>query len=131
MNLLNLGSHPLNLLFRFLLEILVLVTVAIWSWNEWDGWMGTVMAFALPFGLAVVWGSFTVPDDPSRSGKAPVPTPGPLRLMIELAILFFAVWCLYDLGRPRLALIFGLMILGHYIISLDRIRWLIKKSPAG
>lgn len=131
MNLLNLGSHPLNLLFRFVLEILVLVSVAIWSWNAREGWMGMALAFVLPFVLAVIWGSFTVPDDPSRSGSAPVPTPGPVRLIIELAILSFAVWCLHDMGKPRLGLIFGLMILVHYLISLDRIRWLIKKSPAG
>ena len=131
MNLFHLGSHPLNLLFRFVLEILVLVTVAVWCWNAWEGWIGFVSAFAIPFALALIWGGFTVPDDPSRSGTAPIPISGSVRLLIELSIFSFALWCLYDLGRLRLCLIFGLMILGHYLFSLDRMRWLIKNPPPG
>lgn len=131
MNIFKLGYHPVNLLFRFLLELIVLGIVAVWSWRTFGGWIGPVLAFVIPFLLAVVWGSFTVPDDPSRSGKAPIPTPGSLRLLLELLFFSFAVWCLFDLGKSRMGTIFAALVLVHYIISADRIRWLLKKSPAG
>lgn len=130
-NLLKLGGHPVNLLFRFLLELSVLGIVAFWSWKSFTGWQGTVMAFVIPFVMAVIWGSFTVPDDPSRSGKAPVPIPGPLRLLLELLFFSFAVWCLFDLGLSVFWKVFGLLVLVHYVISWDRISWMLKKSPAG
>ena len=130
MNFFNLGSHPANLLFRFLLEITVLVVVVVWSWRSIDGWLGFVLAFVFPFILALIWGIFAVPDDPSRSGKAPVPISGLLRLVLELMIFSFAVWCLNALGVPYLSVAFTLLVLLHYVISLDRVRWLIKKNPA-
>ena len=130
-NLFKLGGHPFNLLFRFLLELAVLGVSAIWSWKSFEGWQGTVLAIVIPFVMAVIWGTFAVPNDPSRSGKAPVPIPGVLRLLLELLFFSFAVWCFYDLGLSGLAIVFVLMILLHYTLSGDRIRWMIKKSPAG
>lgn len=129
--LFKLGAHPVNLLFRFLLELIVLGIAAIWSWKNFEDWTGTVLAIVVPFVMAVIWGSFAVPDDPSRSGKAPVPIPGALRLLLELLFFSFAVWCLFELGFSGLAKVFALLVLLHYIISGDRIRWMIKKSPAG
>ena len=130
-NLFKLGGHPVNLLFRFLLELAVLGTVAVWSWKSFEGWQGMVLAIVIPFGMAVIWGTFAVPDDPSRSGKAPVPITGVLRLLLELIFFFLAVWCLYDLGFSGLGRVFGLLVAMHYAISFDRIKWLLKKSPAG
>jgi len=130
-NLFTLGGHPFNLLFRFLLELAVLGVAATWSLKSFEGWQGTVLAIAIPFVMAVIWGTFAVPDDPSRSGKAPVPIPGAMRLLLELIFFSFAVWCLYDLGFSRLGSFFGLLVALHYIISADRVKWLIKKSPAG
>lgn len=131
LNLFNLGGHPVNLLFRFLLELIVLGVVAIWSWKSFEGWPGTVLAFIIPFGMAVIWGSFAVPDDPSRSGKAPIPISGTLRLFLELVFFSFAVWCLFDMGLSVPGKVFALLILAHYVVSGDRIRWMLKKSPAG
>ena len=99
-NLFKLGGHPVNLLFRFLLELTVLGVVAIWSWKSIESWAGMVLAFVIPFVMAVIWGTFAVPDDPSRSGKAPVPTPGALRLLLEL--LFFWTNFAKDLWRFQL-----------------------------
>jgi hypothetical protein len=131
LNLFSLGSHPVNLLFRFLLELIVLGVVGVWCWKFFEGSLGTVLAFFIPFALAVIWGSFAVPEDPSRSGKSPVPTPGPLRLLLELSFFAFATWCLFDLGVSVFAITFALLVLVHYVISADRVKWLLKKSPAG
>lgn len=125
------GGHIVNLLFRFLLEITMLGILGIWSWTSFEGWQGTVFALLIPFVIAVMWGAFAVPDDPSRSGTATVPIPGVLRLLLELMFFFFAVWCLYDLGYSLLGRVFGLLVALHYFMSADRVKWLIKKSPAG
>lgn len=105
--------------------------LGIWSWTSFEGWQGTVFALLIPFVIAVMWGAFAVPDDPSRSGTATVPIPGVLRLLLELMFFFFAVWCLYDLGYSLLWRVFGLLVALHYFMSADRVKWLIKKSPAG
>ncbi|MDR3083640.1 MAG: DUF2568 domain-containing protein [Streptomyces sp.] len=55
----------------------------------------------LPVAVGRMWGTFAVPDDPSCSGESDVHTPGPLRLLLELAVFFGAVAALYfaDLRR--------------------------------
>jgi hypothetical protein len=121
------GSHPINLLFRFLLELLALAIATFWGWNQSEGWPGFVLAVFLPLLLAVIWGVFTVPDDPSRSGKAPVITPGTVRLTIELGIFAFATWALYDMGYVLLSMVFGVLAGFHYAISYDRVQWLLSR----
>jgi hypothetical protein len=130
-NLFKLGAHPINLLFRFVLELFVLGIAAIWSWKTFEGWQGTVLAIVIPFVMALIWGSFAVPDDPSRSGKVPVPIPGALRLLLELLFFSFSVWCLFEMEISGLAKVFALLVLLHYVMSGDRIKWMIKKSLAG
>ena len=121
------GSHPINLAIRFLLELIALLAIGFWGWNQSEGWLQYILAFGLPIILASIWGTFAVPNDPSRSGKAPVPIPGILRLAIELIFFSIATWTLYELGYSNLALLFGAIALIHYFISYDRIIWLIKQ----
>jgi len=47
--------------------------------------MKFMLALTLPIFAAAIWGIFAVPDDPSRSGNAPVIAPGLVRIVIELA----------------------------------------------
>ena len=121
------GSNPLNLALRFLLEIAAFVAMAYWGWTQHDGVWRIVYTVGAPLLAAVLWGTFAVPDDPSRSGKAPVPVPGIIRLLLELVIFGFAAWALYDAGQSAIALIFGLLVLLHYLVSYDRITWLVKQ----
>ena len=121
------GSHPINLLFRFLLEIITLGITALWAYRQGGGLFGFVLAVFVPLLLALVWGVFTVPDDPTRSGQAPVATPGPIRLFIELGIFAFATLTFYDLGYSVLSLVFGMLVLVHYALSYDRIKWLFQR----
>ena len=85
------------------------------------------MAVAVPLGVAVVWGTFAVPGDPSRSGSAPVPVPGALRLALEFCFFLSASLALYDLRFTRLAAIFTAAIALHYVLSYDRVRWLLSR----
>ncbi|MEJ2267360.1 MAG: YrdB family protein [Anaerolineales bacterium] len=121
------GSHPINLAIRFLLELSALVSMGVWGWRQSESWFRFLLALSVPIVAAVVWGTFAVPNDPSRSGAAPVAVPGILRLGIELAFFIFATWALYDLGFTRLSWTLGIIVALHYIISYDRILWLITQ----
>lgn len=120
-------SHPINLIIRFLLEITTLVSAGMWAWNISHGWAGLILTFALPVFIAVIWGIFAVPNDPSRSGKAPIVTPGIIRLLIELSIFAFASWAFFDIELTIIGLVFGIVVIVHYIVSYDRIKWLLTK----
>jgi hypothetical protein len=121
------GSHPVNLAVRFLFELLALLAMGVWGWRQGEGWIRFLLAAGVPTVAAVVWGTFAVPDDPSRSGAAPVPVPGLVRLAIELAVFAIATWMLCDLGAARLCWAMGIVVAIHYIVSYDRILWLIKR----
>ena len=108
------GSHPINLALRFLLELSALLALGVWGWRYSDGWLRFVLALGLPIIAAVVWGTFAVPNDPSRSGAAPVAVPGTLRLVIEAAIFIAAVWALYDTGFTGLSWGLGIIVILHY-----------------
>ena len=122
------GSHPVNLLLRFLLEISALISVGLWGWKQSDGWLRLLLAIGIPVILATIWGLFAVPNDPSRSGKAPVITPGVIRFIIELIFFALATWSLYDMEFKKMSLTLGIVVIFHYIISYDRIIWLISQK---
>ena len=123
------GSHPINLTLRFLLEITALLSAGVWGLRQSEGWLRFTLAFGIPLIIAVIWGTFAVPDDPSRSGKAPVPTPGILRLLLELAIFGAGVLALYATGNTQLGLTMGIIVVIHYVVSYDRVAWLIRQQP--
>jgi hypothetical protein len=122
------GSHPLNLALRFLLEIAALVAIGYWGFSQHTGIWRFVIGIGGPLVAAVLWGALAVPDDPRRSGKAPVPVSGVLRLVLELSLFGFAVWALYDAGSPVLALILGIITIVHYALSYDRVAWLLRQN---
>ncbi len=121
------GSQPINLMIRFLLEVVAIAAVGIWGWNQGADWSRFLWAVLLPILLMTVWGVFAVPNDPSRSGNAPVPISGWLRITLEVVIFSCAAWALYDLGFNRTVLVFGIICLLHYIVSYDRVLWLLKQ----
>jgi hypothetical protein len=120
------GSHPLNLALRFLLEVAALVAIGYWGFDQYDGIWRFVVGIGGPVIAALIWGTFAVPEDPSRSGRAPVPIPGVLRLVLELSLFGFAVWALNDAGSPILALILASITIVHYALSYDRVAWLVR-----
>lgn len=120
------GSHPINLALRFLLELCALASVGVWGWQQTDAWPKFILALSFPIILAIIWAVFAVPDDPSRSGKTIIPTSGMARLIIELVIFALAIWSLFNMGYINLSFIFGMTVLIHYILSYDRIKWLLS-----
>ena len=112
---------------RFLLEIAGLVAIGVWSWNQDEGVLRIVLAFAIPMIAATIWGTFAVPNDPSRAGNAPRPGPGVVRLMLELAFFAFIVGSLFAISHSTLAWAFGIIVLVHYAVSYKRFMWLIRQ----
>ena len=123
----NMSTHPINLAVRFTLEIMVLVSASMWGWRLADNWPKYLFMIIVPIILAVIWGTFNVPGDPSRSGNAPIVTPGIVRLAIELAFFAFGSYCWYSMGFTKTGLIFTVVVVMHYIVSYDRVIWLISK----
>lgn len=121
------GTHPINLTLRFLLELVALISVGMWAWKQSDGWLRFVLAIGIPIVLAAIWGTFAVPNDPSRSGAAPVVTAGFIRLIIEFAFFAFGTWSLYKLGYNKIGLAFGMIVVLHYLLSYDRVAWLLQQ----
>lgn len=120
------GAHPMNLALRFLLEILALLAIGMWSYRLVPNGWKYILAALIPILVATAWGVFNVPGDPSRSGAAPVIVPGLIRLIIELAIFTFASWALFTTGHTQWSEIFSVIILIHYLISYDRVGWLLQ-----
>ncbi len=122
------SKHPINLAFRFLLELAAIFTFGFWGYSQAGGATGVLLAILLPLLFAVLWGVFAVKGDPSRSGKTVVQTPGILRLLLELGLFGLAAWMLLDLDHSLIALIFGSAVVIHYFISFDRVAWLLKQK---
>lgn len=120
------ASHPLNLALRFLLELAALAAYIFWGWTAHEGAQRYLLGIGLPLLAAVVWGAFRVPNDP---GKAPVPVPGPVRLALEVAFFAGAVGLLATV-RPTPALVLGALVVLHYLVSYDRVLWLLRGTPA-
>lgn len=121
------SSHPLNLLLRFLLELSAITVCGFWGYQLTDNWVRFLLAGLFPLLFAGLWGVFAVPGDPSRSGKTVIPTPGKARLVLELILFSAATGMISGLGYPRVSWIFGGVVLLHYIISYDRISWLLNR----
>ena len=115
-----------NLALRFLLELAALAGLAAAGWRLGSGpgrWIGVV---AVPVVAAVAWGVFNVSDDPSRSGAAPVEVNGLIRLALELLILGGGAAAVAFTARPEQGIVFALAIVGHCLVSLDRVEWLVQ-----
>lgn len=123
----KLGSHPLNLGLRFILEMMALFSLAIWSWTQFEGWQRNILVIGLPLLFALIWGIFAVPNDPSRSGKTVVKTPGLIRLILELGLFLLSGLALFYSGYHMVAAFYLLIVIIHYIISFDRIKWLLSQ----
>lgn len=122
------STHPINSAVRLLLELAAILSFGIWGYHQSDSVIRILLAFLLPLGFAVLWGVFAVRDDPSRSGKTVIQTPGIIRLLLELGLFGLAAWMLLDLEHTRMAFIFTAIVAIHYILSYDRIAWLLKQK---
>lgn len=118
------GSNPVNLALRFFLELAAWGSMGYWGWTQHKGVWRIVLGVGVPLLAMVIWGTFRVQDDPRA---APVEVPGLVRLAIEAATFGMAVWLLAASERETWALVLGVVVLAHYLVSYDRIRWLLTE----
>lgn len=118
------SHNPLVLTLWFLLELAAVGSAAYWGWTQHDGILRLLLAIGVPLVLAVLWGTFRVDDGPK---KAPVAIPGFLRLLLELAVFGTGVVLLYAAHQTNAALIFGGLVVLLYVMSYDRVIWLLTE----
>jgi hypothetical protein len=121
------GSHPINLTVRFLLELLALTAMGFWGWSHGDGLRRLALAFGVPLIAVALWGTFAVPHDPSRSGQALIAVPGLIRLALEATFFSGAVWALLSARATTAGGMLASAVLVHYALSYDRVFWLIHQ----
>ncbi|MEU4841495.1 YrdB family protein [Nocardia testacea] len=119
--------NPVLLGLRLLLELTALASAGVLGWRLTEGPGRWLLVVLLPVIAATVWGVFAVPDDPSRSGQAPVAVPGVIRLLVEFAVLFGGAAALWLAGLPRLALVSAAVLLAYHVLAYDRVLWLLRR----
>jgi hypothetical protein len=111
--------------------LMFLLELAMWASFFWIGWkIGdgiTRWVFALVFGVAAIllWGLFRTPGMPPAEKDGVLPTPGPVRLVIEIGVFLLAGLGLWWTGYRWAAETLWTFAALIYLLSLSRIRWLL------
>jgi hypothetical protein len=111
---------------RLLIEIGLFAGIVAAASMNYDGttvWIASVVGIVV---TAAIWGVFAVPNDPSRSGKTVVVTPGFVRLLVELSLFgVVTAWLVIGEGYIPAAVLGGATVV-HYVSWPARIRWLLR-----
>lgn len=92
-----------NLALRFILELCALAALGYWGFRTGDGTAGKLaLGIGAPLVAAVIWGTLVAP-------KAPVSVPGPIHVLLQVAVFGVAALALTAAGRPALALVFAVV----------------------
>ena len=122
------GVPAWQLVIRFGLEVTSLVAIGSWAFHAAGGGARSWLAgLALPAVAAVAWATFAVPGDRSRSGGAPVPVPGWVRLTLEISLFLGAAAALWALHRTAALAVFVGALLVHHLVSPARHLWLLRQ----
>ena len=115
-----------TLALRFVLEMVALVGMVVGGRALIDGTAGQVVGIVVAVVAAAAWGTFNVPGDPSRSGRAPVAVSGIVRLCVEFDVLVFgaAGWML---AAPAVGIVFVVLVAVHYATTRPRLLWLLSR----
>jgi len=116
----------LNLALRFFLELITWIGPGLWAWHFYEGALAYLFALLLPVLMISLWGIFNVPNDPSRSGKAPIAVAGKIRLLIELLEFTIGLWAWYASGYATFSYILLALLIIHHLLLKDRLIWIWK-----
>jgi hypothetical protein len=122
----RLPLHPLNAGLRFVLEMLALGLFGRWGFSSSSTALRYAGMLGLPLLAAVVWGTFTVPGDPSRGKDGPVRVSGAARLTLEAIYFGAAAAACYALSSAPWAALFIVIVGLHYAWAHQRTRWLLR-----
>jgi hypothetical protein len=110
------SNNPINLTLRFILELVMLYCLGYWGWTQHEGVVRVLLGIGVPIIAATLWGVFRVPGYPK---DAVVAVPGWVRLLLEWSLFTAATAALYAAGQEQWALIFGVVVILHYVASYD------------
>lgn len=115
-----------HLAVRFGLELACWGSVGYWAWKRFDGGTAGALAAVVAFtAVALVWGLFKTPGEPTTA-EPTVAVPGWARLLLELAIYALASAALWS-AWSRAAAETLMTLLGlHVAVTWERHWWLIR-----
>jgi hypothetical protein len=87
---------------QVVLEVLVLVSLAFWGWEEGDAIGRWILAIGVPIAFAVVWAILVTRFSASKLDD-------PARLRLELVIVACAAAALVRIGHPFLSVLLVLL----------------------
>ena len=119
--------NNLNLILRFLLETVAFISPAFYIASITSSYLSIILPILTTLTLAAIWGIFAVPNDPSRSGKTVVKTPGWIRLILEQCIFTFGAYCIWQLGYETTAWVFLGVVVVHNLMFWERNAWLVRQ----
>ena len=120
---------PWVLSLRFGLELGSLVALGAWARRAaGPGPIGWAAATVLVLGAAALWGTFAVPGDPSRSGKASIRVSGAVRLAIEMAVFLGGALALGALEWWPWFDAFVAAFVVHQAGAVQRLQWLVRQK---
>ena len=119
---------PSQLALRFTLEVASLVALGNWARGASDSSALSLLAsICVPLAATVAWGTFAVPGDPSRNGRAPIRVRGWQRLSIELLVFAGAAAALAARAHWVWFGLFATAIVVHHARTTARLRWLLQQ----
>lgn len=117
---------------RFGLVLACWGSIGWWAWGRFDGGLaGAAAGFAAFTAVALVWGFFKTPGEPT-AGKPVAPIPGGLRLLLELAIFALASAALWSVWSRAAAETLMTLLALHVSVTWERQWWLLRapRRPA-
>lgn len=120
---------PWTLALRFALELAALAACGRWGFVAGgSGAFGWAVGTACVLCAAAAWGTFAVPGDPSRSGRAPVPVSGVVRLVVEALVFGGGAAALVVLGAWVWLAVYAAGLVVHHASAVPRVRWLLAQK---
>ena len=109
--------RTLNLLVRFILELVIFFSFAYWGFHLDNGLIVKMIAgIGLCLVMVVIWGIFISP-------KATVKLPEAGVIAIEFVITLSAFLCLYAAGLQTFAIVFGIAaVINRLLITAYKIK---------
>ena len=120
------SQNPLNLAVRLLLEMAALIAIGYGGWFATDSVVRYLLAIGLPLIIAYLWGTFRTPNEPHHPVHATQPIPGWARLLIEALAFGGGAWGFFSTGATITGWVFTLIVIVHYLLSYDRVIWLLR-----
>ncbi|MGD9710828.1 MAG: YrdB family protein [Thermomicrobiales bacterium] len=114
-------------IIRFVLELAMLGCFGFFGYNLSNTTLVRLpLAIIVPAAAVALWATFRTPGDESAGKEGLVPTPGWLRLVLEVALFLTAAagaWWAGSRIAAETLLTFAAL---HYLVTWHRVKWLLS-----